>query len=184
MAKNRKKERKFAEGFRQWYGEKKPVLKFAAYFLSGTLGFYLLTSGKWFDEFRAPLLKGYAAASSLLLNIFGMKTTAAGEQLYSSQFGVNIAEGCDAVAPTILFIVSILVFPISWKKKWPGIIYGLLFLFVLNIIRIISLFLTGVYASNMFELMHVEIWQTLFIIITVLSWIFWLKWATKEAKTA
>lgn len=169
--------------FKTWYDEKKQSLKFAGSFILGIILFFLITGGSWFASFRAPLLALYAKSSSLILNIFGMGTSANGEQLFSSQFGVNISEGCDAVAPAILFAVSILVFPISWKKKWPGLLYGLLFLFALNILRIITLFITGVYAKSLFDLMHVEIWQALFIIATVLTWIYWLRWSTKSVAT-
>lgn len=157
-----------------------PVLKFTGGFIIITVVFFLLTNSNWFDVIREPLLISYTKVSSFLLNIFGLGTSARGDILSSSEFSVNIEEGCDAVAPAILFAVSILVFPVAWKYKWKGLIYGLSAIFVLNIVRIMTLFLTGVYAKSLFELMHVEVWQAIFIVLTVAIWLYWLKWATSK----
>ena len=158
-----------------------PVLKFTGGFIIVTVVFFLLTNSNWFDIIRNPLLIVYTEVSSFLLNIFGMGTRASGDVLSSSAFSVNIEEGCDAVAPAILYAVSILVFPVAWKWKWKGLLYGLLAIFVLNIVRIITLFLTGIYVKSLFEIMHVEVWQAIFIVITVVIWLYWLRWATANS---
>ncbi len=148
-----------------------------------TVVFFLVTNSDWFDVIREPLLKLYTSFSSMFLNLFGYGTTANGDILSSKDFSVNIEEGCDAVAPAILYAVSILVFPIAMRYKWKGLLYGLLAIFGLNIIRIISLFLTGIYARSFFEIMHVEVWQAIFIVLTVVIWLYWLKWASSKATT-
>ena len=93
---------------------------------------------------------------------------------------MSIEEGCDAIAPAILYIISVAIFPIATKTKWKGLIYGLLAIAVLNIIRIVTLFLTGIYAPSLFEFMHVDFWQAIFIVFTVGLWIYWMKWATTQ----
>lgn len=158
-----------------------PVLKFTAGFIVVTVVFFLLTNSDWFDVIRKPLLIAYTEVSSVLLNIFGMGTKANGDILFSDDFSVNIEEGCDAIAPAILYAVSILVFPVAWKYKWKGLVYGLLAIFTLNIVRIISLFLTGIYFRSLFEIMHVEVWQAVFIVLTVVTWLYWLRWANNKA---
>lgn len=152
-----------------------PILKFIGGFIAFTIVFYLLTDADWFDTFRAPLVSAYTAISSILLNIFGLGTNANGAILSSARFSVNVQEGCDAVVPTILFITAVLVFPTTWRHKLWGLGTGVPALFGLNLIRIISLFLTGLYAPDFFDFMHVEFWQALFIILTVLLFIQWLK---------
>jgi len=157
-----------------------PVVKFIGGFIIFTIVFYLLTNASWFESFRTPLVSVYTKFSSLLLNIIGQGTSTSGSILKSSEFSVNVQEGCDAIIPTILYITAVLVFPTSWKNKGRGLLIGVPTLFLLNTIRIVTLFLTGVYAPKFFDFMHVEFWQAVFIICTVLLFISWLKSSTKN----
>lgn len=165
--------------YRTEWKDRLPVLKFVLFFFVLAVLFYLLTNGTWFDRFREPFLVLFTSVSSAILNVFGYQTTAQGSQLSSAGFGVNIREGCDALAPAILFTVAVLAFPGAWKKKIPGILVGLLAIFVLNLVRIISLYLAGIYVPDWFDFLHVEFWQVIFIALTVLVWLIWLRWSQK-----
>jgi exosortase/archaeosortase family protein len=55
-----------------------------------------------------------------------------------------------------------------------------LLLLILNLVRIVSLFLIGVYSPRIFALTHIDVWQALFIFLAVLLWILWLLWATRS----
>lgn len=167
--------------YRTEWKDRQPVIKFVVFFFGLAVLFYLLTNGTWFDKFREPFLVLFTTVSSAILNLFGYETTAQGSQLSSSSFGVNIREGCDALAPAILFTVAVLAFPGAWKKKITGIVVGLATIFVLNLIRIISLYLAGVYVPDWFDFLHVEFWQVVFIALTVLVWLIWLRWSQKPA---
>jgi len=125
----------------------------------------------------------YSWLSALVLNIFGYGVSADGAYLSSNDFSVSIEEGCDAIAPAILYAVSVAIFPISWKYRWRGLVFGLLAIIVLNVIRIITLFITGIHAPSLFEFMHVEFWQAIFIVFTVGIWIYWMKWSTQDQAT-
>ena len=173
------KKRTVKKGPSEW-SERKPVVLFAASFLVICIVFYLITNMAWFQSFRAPILLGYSNVSSAILNIFGFGVKANGEVISGADFSVSIEEGCDAIAPAILYIISVAIFPIATKTKWKGLIYGLLAIAVLNIIRIVTLFLTGIYAPSLFEFMHVDFWQAIFIVFTVGLWIYWMKWATTQ----
>lgn len=178
---SKRKRKKNDSWIKKEWKDRWPIIKFTLAFLVVTLVFYLITNATWFYVVRAPLLSFYSESSSILLNLFGLKTSASGDILSSPRFTVNIKEGCDAVAPAILYAVAVLSFPMKWKWKWPGIVYGLLAIYVLNVVRIISLFLAGIYAKQFFDLMHVEVWQVIFIVSTVAIWLSWLKWATQKA---
>lgn len=157
---------------------RKPVLKFAGTFLLACILFYLVTNMSWFGAFRAPLLSLYSEISAVILNIFGYGVNASGPILSSSQFSVSIEEGCDAIAPAILYAISVAIFPIAWSVRWRGLVYGLLAIMALNIIRIITLYITGIHMPDLFEFMHVDFWQAIFIVFTVGIWIYWMRWGT------
>ncbi len=125
-----------------------------------------------------------ASISSFILNLFGMKTFASKETVSSLSFSVNIARGCDAVEAMALFASAMLAFPAKWNYKVIGFFAGIAMLFLLNILRVISLFLTGIYFPKAFEIMHVEVWQVLFIVFAIVILILWIKWTGKGAAHA
>ncbi|MEL6122246.1 MAG: exosortase H [Bacteroidota bacterium] len=184
MAQKRKQKKQANTSASSWWQEKKPVLRFAGGFIVAIFLMFWVTSGSFFDSIKEPLLHVYASISATFLGWLGYSISAVGPVMSSADFSVSIEEGCDAIAPAILFTAAILVFPGDWRKKLQGIILGLLAIFILNIIRVVTLFLTGVHAESYFDLMHVEVWQTLFIISTLGMWLFWLKWANPLEKHA
>ena len=159
--------------------QKKPVLQFAGLFLLGCIIFYAISGTSWFESFRQPLLHFFASGAAFFLGIFEPNVTANGETLSSPRFAVEIREGCDAIAPLMLFSLSVLFYPVSWNKRLKGIAFGIIAIFVLNLIRIISLYIVGVHAPSWFEFMHVDFWQVGFILFTIVIWIYWMRWATQ-----
>lgn len=131
-----------------------------------------------------PLAHVYGQLSSKILNVFAYQTTSIGDTISSSQFSVSIRKGCDALEPMALITAGIIAFPSTLKEKFFGLSIGLSFLFILNLVRIVALFLTGIYFPNYFEAMHMQVWQIVFIIAGIGYWFFWVKRAVKKAKPA
>ena len=152
------------------------------------LGFLILVgifawiqNSDWFKDSLDPVLNLYASISSVLLNLIGQGTTAVQQTVDGDAFSVNIKQGCDAIAPMLLYLSAVVLYPISAKWKWQGLLGGLSILFVLNIIRIVTLYLSGAYGSiEFFDFMHIEFWQVLYIILTVFVWLVWIRWASKK----
>ena len=76
-------------------------------------------------------------------------------------------------ASAFLLLAGVFAFPASWRAKLVGAAAGVTLLMVLNLIRIISLFYIGVYWPKMFETAHIEVWQALFVGLTLLLWLGW-----------
>ena len=179
-AKNKSKKASQSFDFKAFWNEKKDVLKFLSSFIILVLLLFTLSATDLFNLIREPLTNLYTWISGMILNIFGSNATVNGDTLSTSRFVINVKAGCDGVAPMILFWATVAVFPVKWKYKWPGLLYGTIFLFVLNVIRIISLFLAGVYVRSLFDFLHVEFWQILFIAFTIFVWVYWYRWAQKR----
>lgn len=153
-----------------------PILLFISLFGLQVLLFYVLYINDWFQSHVfGPLVNVYASFSGKILNLLGQQTTVFGDTISSSRFSVGIKQGCDAAEPMVLLIAGILAFPSSLKKKIYGLLTGLLILFVLNIVRIISLYFIGASHPELFDTMHLEVWQVIFIIIAFALWFFWLQ---------
>jgi exosortase/archaeosortase family protein len=158
------------------------VLKFLIIFGALLAVFYVFTAFSTFYGKRfVPLLHHWIAkVSGALLAILGQDTTVANVSIFSPKFSVRIVRGCDAVEAIALYVCAVLAFPLPFLKKLFGMIAGALLLSILNLVRIVSLFLIGVYSRRIFDLMHIDVWQALYIFFAVLLWIFWLTWATQS----
>ena len=188
VAKKRSKKHQFGKspsGFSisNFWNEQKHVFKFLLSFLLVVLVFFTISTTDTFQLIIDPVTNAYAWIGSKLLNILSYNTIVRGDTISTDQFSINIAAGCDAVAPMILYCACIVVLPIRWALKWPGLIYGTLFLFILNLVRIITLFIAHLHNRSLFDFLHLEIWQILFIAVTIFVWLYWYRWAQQEMQT-
>ncbi len=173
------------DGIRSHWVQKKPVILFVLGFAVLMILFYALLLSDFFqNNIQLSIIALDAKISSMILNIFGVETTANKEMLNSPAFSISIARGCDGLEAMALFASALLSFPAKWKHKLIGFIGGMAILFALNIVRVVSLFLIGLHYPKAFEFMHVEVWQVIFIIFAIGLWIFWIKWSRKETAHA
>ncbi len=98
----------------------------------------------------------------------------------SSRFGMEVERGCDAVEPTILFLAAVLASPVAFRARLIGMVVGGLALAVMNVVRLLTLFLTGIYWQTAFEIMHVDVWQAIFVFLAILFWVLWALWALQR----
>ena len=158
------------------------VLKFLVIFGILLAVFYVFIAFSLFYRTRFVPLHHHLIAriSGDVLAVLGQEVTVAGKSIYSPKFSVKIVRGCDAVEAIALYVCAVLAFPLPFLKRLPGMIAGALLLSILNLIRVVSLFLIGVYSRRIFALMHIDVWQAMFIFFAVLLWILWLLWATRS----
>lgn len=162
---------------------KKPVLIFIGVFAALIILFYMA----WISSFGTnhifePIVAFYAAASGKMLTWLGFKVSVSGTMLYSSMLTLNIKRGCDAIEATALFVSAVLAFPVAFRKKIPALIIGVFTLVAVNFIRIITLFITGVKHPSLFNFMHDQIWQIIYIAIAVLMLFIWLQSVRRKEK--
>lgn len=172
---------------RKWtaWRRKYPVVFFLLTFSLLIIIFYIIYLNPWVqDKIFNPWVNFNAYLSGKVLNLLGQRTTTYLDTISSVRASVSVKKGCDAMEPIALFVAGILAFPAHWKKKAIGLAVGLLVIFVLNIIRIVALFLTSIYHPDLFGVMHIEVWQVIFILVAIATWFLWLRWAViKPVKT-
>lgn len=152
----------------------KNIKRYAITFLIGAFVFYIITDMAWFENVRQVVLDVFASISSRFLSILGYGTIAQKGNVSSDQFSVSIKEGCDALAPIILYALATLLYPTSWNYRIKGWFWGILTLFLLNVVRIVSLFMIGIHIPQMFDVIHFDIWQVLFIVCAATLWMYWV----------
>ncbi|HEX4955339.1 MAG TPA: exosortase H [Thermoanaerobaculia bacterium] len=160
----------------------RPELTFLTVFLVLLAGSFTLLSLNWVnDHVIEPFTAGVAKASGVALNLIGQDIRMQGTMILGKRFSVNIKNGCNGVEAMLIFCCAVLAFPASWSSKGKGLAIGLGLIQVVNLIRVVALYLTGVYFPKLFDSSHTVVWQTVVILAGVLLWIFWAnRWAVRS----
>ena len=169
----RKKKTRSRSRLMEFWDRKKGIFKISLVLLLLTCFLLTFSTTDWFLLIREPLTIAFAFMGGLVLDILGFATTVKGTAIFSSKFSVDIKQGCDAVAPIFVYVSTILVFPTTWHMKLKGLIYGLLAMTIMNVIRIVTLFISGVYFPDLFSFLHYRFWQVLFVVFVAALWIIW-----------
>ena len=99
-----------------------------------------------------------------------------GNALWSPRGAVSVERGCDAMDPCALFVSAVLASPVALSSRLPAALLGAVLLMIINLLRIVSLFLTAVHWRPAFDIMHLDVWQSLFIFLAILFWAVWASW--------
>lgn len=99
---------------------------------------------------------------------------AKGHQLISKSTRITVLNGCEGTESIFLLIAAILAFRATWSQKILGVVVGVLFIFILNQIRIVSLFLALKSSREWFQWIHGYIGPTIIIILSCAFFLGWL----------
>jgi exosortase H (IPTLxxWG-CTERM-specific) len=169
-------------GWRQYRQEITFLVLFAV--LLG--GSFTLISLNWVnDHVIEPLTAGIAKASGITLKLLGQDIEMEGTMILSRRFSVNIENGCNGVEAMLIFCSAVLAFPARWKPRLVGLALGLVAIQIVNLVRVVMLYLTGAYYPSLFDTSHTVVWQTIVILFGVLLWIYWAsRYARHEPATS
>lgn len=160
-------------------------LRFLILFVVLLGGGFTLISLNWVNDHAVePFTAGVARVSGATLDLLGQDVTMRGTVIRSPRFAVNIKNGCNGIEAMLIFLAAVLAFPAPWRSRWAGLALGILAIQLVNLIRVVALFLTGVYFPRIFDTSHTVIWQTVVILFGVLLWIFWANRFTAPAAPA
>ena len=135
------------------------------------------------DRFFPWYLRQTAAVSYQVLKTAGFEDVKIEDKSLSGKQGsITVERGCDAVAPTVLFMAAVIASPAAWRLKVPAVFGGFLILMCINVVRIISLFLTRIYWPGAFDVMHLDVWQAAFIFFAIFLWAAWASWAARRRR--
>lgn len=107
-----------------------------------------------------PFSRAIAVASGAILNALGQHVTVSGVMLTSGSDAVSIQNGCNGIEAVVFLVAAILAFPATWRQRVVGLVAAIAVIQILNLIRVVTLFLINRYKPNLFELFHIAIWQT------------------------
>jgi len=152
------------------------VVKGCLIFGGCILAFMLLRSWLLDNEALGPFFDFTAAATGFFLNIFGASVEVNGSLISSPDFSMGIVFDCTGIVAMAILASAVLAYPCRAKQKAIGIALGVAALFVLNLVRTVSLFFIGShFSSGFFDTAHMLIWQPVMIAVAIVFWLFWVE---------
>ncbi len=143
---------------------------------TGMLVVLILLAGN--DLAMNSIQRSLALISSAILNVLGQDTMVSGTTVQSSIFGISVVTACTGIFITGLFLIAVLALPTQWMAKMIGVGLGIGGIFLVNVVRLVSLYFIGVHWPSFLDQAHQLIWQSLLIVIAVALWLFWAgRWA-------
>lgn len=145
--------------------------------------FYLFYySAFYVENIEVHFMNAQARMGNFLLNLIGQKTTVSGYTISGDHFSIDIKKGCDGLEAMAILASGIIIFPTAIKLKLPGLAVGIAALFLLNLIRIVALYIIGKnYSNEVFEAMHFQGGFIIFTAISVLFLLSWMNWTTTKS---
>ena len=119
------------------------------------------------DAVIVPFTSAIARVSAAILNVLGEQVTVHGT-IRSSRFAVAIENGCNGVETALLFGAAVLAFPAPWKRRLLGLLLGFVAIQIINLVRVVSLFLVGVHRPALFGTSHTILWQSIVVLCGVI----------------
>jgi len=154
------------------------VLFFILFFIALQIVHYSIRS------FTSPLFVHTlnAGASSRIINFItpGEKSFSRGNMIGSGSFTIRIAQGCEGIEGILLITAALCAFNIRIREKIGGILVGSVVLYMANLVRVVVLYYTLKYRSDLFDLAHVYVGQTFIIFVGIL---FFMAWITKFGRS-
>jgi exosortase/archaeosortase family protein len=127
-----------------------------------------------------------AEVTAWFLSVLGVDGRANDRIVWSSICSFEIIGECTAYYPCAIFISAVVAFPARWTRKAIGVGVGLPTLLLINQIRLVSLCYIQHWIPEYFETLHILVWQSLIVVLTVVLWLVWALTlaGSREAKSA
>ena len=115
--------------------------------------------------------------SSLLFvtHLFRVASMEAGAVITIAGVPIEIVPDCTPLMPTMALWIAIAAFPAPWRSRLAGLFAGALLLWLYNVTRILALVPVLSYRPEIFEFIHVYLWQTLTLLVVFALFLLWLK---------
>ena len=126
------------------------------------------------DGVVSALNRHIAWTAALALRGLGISAAAAGALVSAGGFAVEIKNNCNAIYEVGLYAAAVGAYPASLGAKAAGLLVGGGVLYAVNLARVVSLLVLGLYAREWFEVSHLYVWQALFFATVVTCWFGWV----------
>ena len=153
--------------------EQREGIRFCALFALFTgVAFAILYAGQ--NVLVVPLNRHLAWMTEKAIRLVGVQASSVGGVVSLSGFAVEIKNNCNAVYEAGLYAAAVWAYPASWRDRLAGTLAGFGVLYVINLIRILTLLTVGLLYRSWFEATHLYAWQAVFLLVVGTCWIAWV----------
>ena len=114
----------------------------------------------------------------------GAQARAVGFSLVAPGGGLNILNGCEGMETLFLLVAAFLVAPLPGRLRWQGLLLGTVVVFVVNQLRILTLFYVFRADANWFDPLHGTVTPIAVVLLVAAYFYSWLLHARHAAVTA
>lgn len=116
-----------------------------------------------------------ASSTGVILNLFGADAVVNGSLISSPDFSMKIILECTGLVPLAIFLPAVIAYPSMVKQKLVGVAIGIGGIYLVNLIRTVSLFYVGAYLPSFLDTAHFLVWQSLIMLLAVILWLLWAR---------
>jgi len=107
-----------------------------------------------------------------------------GTQISAVGGGINVYSGCEGVEIMFMLFAAVSIAQATMRAKFIGISIGIIYVFILNQVRLVTLFYAARYSKAWFDVAHGTIFPILLVAFTALYFGFWLSRYAKNIQPA
>jgi exosortase H (IPTLxxWG-CTERM-specific) len=148
-------------------------LRFCLVFAALTVAVFIVLSGVQ-DTLIVRLNRHIAWLAGAALGALGAPVTSFGAILSVGAFAVEIKNNCNAVYEAGLLAAAVWAYPAPVRAKLLGTAVGVSVLYLVNLVRVVSLLAIGALARPWFDVAHLYVWQALFFAAVAACWFGWI----------
>ena len=157
-----------------------PIIKFIAKALVIFILWYLL-----YELWLLPdgnldrwLSLNIIGASAGIVEFFGYDVFTVNRIIGIGEYpGIEIVDGCNGIAAMGLFLGFILAYPGDWKNRISFCFAGVGIIYLVNILRVVTLTITQVKWPEFFDFTHDYSTTAIFYIVIFMLWMVWVNFA-------
>jgi len=132
------------------------------------------------------ITQAHTWVSSLVLNLMGYETAVFDKTLLiKGASGVRIVFACLGIKLWIALIALIMSFPIqvasAFKKQLLGAALGVMVIFLMNIVRVVSIILTNHYNNSMTQTIH-DVFNNVVYVFIFVYFLLWINYFSKKTE--
>ena len=144
-------------------------LRFSLYTILAFLLLYALD-----DLFVVPFTRRIAWLTDKSLRAAGVQSWVAGASVGVPGFAVEIKNNCNAIYEIGLYAAAVFAYPAPIGQRLAGFSLGAIVLYLVNLLRVLSLLGLGRYWPGGFQAAHLYVWQALFLAVVAACWLGWV----------
>lgn len=128
------------------------------------------------------LTTNIVSVSAGILDVLNYDVYATGRLIgIGESSGIYLADGCSGIAAIGLFVGFVVAYPGAWIPRIAFIGIGIGVIYLVNVIRIVTLAITQVQWPSMFDITHDYSTTAIFYLVIFVLWMIWANLGSEDA---